>query len=137
MGGSGLQGPPGERSTGRPSPPPTPGGHCDPDRTRTPEKSADDTRGAGLSTAGRHPEGEQGGSGATPPPPPPHRPASRGSPGPHPPRQGGWSPPRPRKEPERDPPPCSSRRLPRGPRRTSEPAPTRLDAAQIAPREGG
>ena len=35
-GGSGLQGPPGERSTGRPSPPP-PGRHFGPDRTRTPE----------------------------------------------------------------------------------------------------
>ena len=69
--------------------------------------------------------------------PPPHRPASRGSPDPHPPRQGGWSPPRPRDEPERDPPPRPSRRLPQGPRRTSEPAPTRQDAAQIAPREGG
>ena len=73
--------------------PPIPGRHCDPDRTRTPEGSAPTTRGGpGLSTAGRHPEGEQGGRGATPPPPP-HRPASRGGPGPQPPRQGGWSPP--------------------------------------------
>ena len=71
------------------------------------------------------------------PPQPPHRPASRRGPGLHPPREGGWSPPRPREEPERDPPPRPSCRLPRGPRRTSEPAPTRQDAAQIAPREGG
>ena len=93
-GGSRLQGPPGKRSTGRPSPPPTPGRHCDPDRTRTPEGSAPMTRGGpGLSTAGRHPEGEQGGRGATPPPPP-HWPASRRGPAP-PPRQGGWSPPPP------------------------------------------
>ena len=64
-----------------------------------------------------------------PPPPPPPAPDSRG--------RGSWSPPRPREEPERDPPPRPSRRLPQGPRRTSEPAPTRQDAAQIAPREGG
>ena len=83
--------------------------------------------GPGLSTAGRHPEGEQGGRG-TPPPPPPHRPASRRGSGLH---------PRPREEPERDPPPRPSRRLPQGPRRTSKPAPTRQDAALIAPREGG
>ena len=136
-GGSGLQGPPGERSTGRPSPPPTPGRHFGPDRTRTPEGSAPAAgRGPGLSTAGRRPEGEQGGRGATaPPPPPPYRSAGRGGPGPHPPRQGGRSPPRPREEPERDPPPRPSRRLPWGPRRTSEPAHTRQDAAQIVPRE--
>ena len=42
-------------------------------------------------------------------------------------------PPCPREEPERDPRPRPSRRLPQGPRRTSEPAPTRQDAAQIAP----
>ena len=82
--------PPGERSTGRPSPPPIPGRHFSPNRTRTPEGNAPATRrGPGWSTAGRRPEGEQGGRGATPP----HRPASRGGPGPHPPTQGGWSPP--------------------------------------------
>ena len=36
-------------------------------------------------------------------------------------------PPRPREEPERDPPPRPSRRLPWGPRRTSKAAPTRQD----------
>ena len=73
-----------------------------------------------------------------PPPHPPHRPASRGGPGPHPPRQGGWSsPPCPRVGPERNLPPRPSRQLPEGPRRTSEPAPTRQDAAKIAPSEGG
>ena len=67
------------------TPPPTPGRHFGPDRTRTPEGSAPATRrGPGLRTAGRRPEGEQGGRGATAPPPPPHRPASRGGPGPHP-----------------------------------------------------
>ena len=34
-------------------------------------------------------------------------------------------------------PPAQAGRLPQGPRRTSKPAPTRQDAAQIAPREGG
>ena len=93
-GGSGLQGPPGERSTGRPSPPPTPGRHFDPDRTRTMEGSAPTTRGGpGLSTAGRRPEGEQGGRGATPPPPPPHRPAPRGAPAPVPRGRGDGPPP--------------------------------------------
>ena len=77
-------------------PPNTPGRHRDPGRTRTPEGSAPTTRGGpGLSTAGRHPEGEQGGRGATPSPHPPHRPTSRGGPGPHPPRQGGCPPPPP------------------------------------------
>ena len=128
-----------ERSTGRPSPLPTLGRHRDPNRTRTPEESAPTTPGGpGWSTAGRHPEGGQGGRGATPPPHPPRRPASRRGPGPHPPGQGlVGPPPRPREEPERDPPPRPSRRLPQGTRRTSEPAPMRQDAAQIAPREGG
>ena len=94
-GGSGLQGPPGERSTGRPSPPPTPGRHCDPDRTRTPEGSAPTIRGgAGLSIAGRHPEGEQGGRGATPPPTPPPARKPQG-PRPPPPEAGGMVPPPP------------------------------------------
>ena len=41
---AGQLGPPGERSTGRPSPPPTPGRHFSPDRTRAPEGSAPATR---------------------------------------------------------------------------------------------
>ena len=87
-------GPPGERSTGRPSPPPTPGRPFSPDRGRAPEGTAPATRREPeRSTAGRRPEREQGGRGATPPPPPPHQPASGGGPGPHPPRQGGWTPP--------------------------------------------
>ena len=100
---------------------------------------ANGKRGARMGyQAGCHPEGEQGGRGATPRPHPPRRPASRGGPGPQAPRQGGWSPPpRPGEELERDRPPRPSRRLPQEPRRTSEPAPTRQDAAQIAPSEGG
>ena len=73
-------------------------------------------------------------------PPPPAPPPARRPRGPRPPPPGAGGvgpPPRPREEPERDPPPHPSRRLPQGPRRTSEPAPTRQDAAQIAPREGG
>ena len=37
---AGQPGPPGERSTGRPSPPPAPGRHFSPDRTRAPEGRA-------------------------------------------------------------------------------------------------
>ena len=71
-GGFRSAGAPEERSTGRPSPPPTPGRHRDPDRTRTPEGSAPETRGGpGWSIAGRHPEGGQGGAARPPPHPPP------------------------------------------------------------------
>ena len=118
---AGQLGPPGERSTGRPSPPPTPGRHFSPDRTRAPEGSAPATRREPeRGTACRRPEREQGGRGATPPP-----------------RQGGMGPPHPRGEPECDPPPRSSRRLKWGPRRTSGPTPAHRDAAQIVPREAG
>ena len=128
---------PGGAVRGPPLTPPTPGQHFGPDRMHTPEGSAPATRrGPGLSTAGRRPEGEQGGRGATPPPPPAPPPA-RGplGPRPPPPEAGGMVPPRPREEPERNPPPRPSRRPPWGPRRTSEPAPTRQDAEQIVPRE--
>ena len=118
---AGQLGPPGGRSTGRPSPPPTPGRHFSPDRTRAPEGSAPTTRRElERGTAGRRPEREQGGRGATPPP-----------------EAGGMGPPHPRGEPECDPPPRSSRRLTWGPRRTSEPTPAHRDAAQIVPREAG
>ena len=80
--------------------PPHPGRHFGPDRTRTPEGSALATRrGPGLSTAGRRPEGEQGGRGATPPPPPPHTPAGRGGPGPPPPERGAGARPAPPPQP--------------------------------------
>ena len=99
---------------------------------------ADDTRGARMGKRGPPPRGGAGRPRRDPPPHPPHRPASRGGPGPHP-RGGGDGPPslRPREELERGPPPRPSRRLPQEPRGTSEPAPTRQDAAQIAPSEGG
>ena len=131
-------GPAGGRSTGRPSPPPTPGRHLSPDRKRAPEGSAPATRrGPGRSTTGRRLEREQGGRGATPPPPrPPTGPPAAGAPAPTPRgRRGG--PPRPRGEPECDPPPRPSRRLQWGPRRASGPTPAHRDAAQIVPREAG
>ena len=87
-----------------------------------------------MGNRGPPPRGGAGRPRRDHPPQPPHR----GGPGLQSPRQGGWSPlPRPREEPERSPPSPPSRRLPQEPRGTSEPAPTRQDAAQIAPSEGG
>ena len=121
---------------GPPLTPPQPGAALRPrPHAHAGRERADDTKGARIEYRRPPPRRGAGRPRHHPPPPPPHRPASRGGPGPHPPRQGGWSPPRPREEPERDPPPRPSRRLRRGPRRISEPAPTRQDAAQIAPRE--
>ena len=91
MGGSGLQGPPGERSAGRPSPPPTPGrlrphahagGEC-----------ADDTRGARMGYRGTPP-----GGGARRPrrdPPPSNPPSRPRGPRPPSPEAGGMVPPPP------------------------------------------
>ena len=118
---AGQLGPPGERSTGRHSPPPTPGRHYSPDRTRAPEGSAPATRREPeRGTAGRRPERERGGRSAKPPP-----------------EARGMGPPNPRGEPECDPPPRSSRRPTWGPRRTSGPTPAHRDAAQIVPGEAG
>ena len=139
-GGYRSAGAPGGAVHGPPLTPPHPGAAPRPrPHAHAGGECADDARGARMEY--RRPPPSRGGreAAARPPPPhPPRRPASRGGPGPDPPGQGGLvPPPRPRKEPERDPPPRPSRRLPQGPRRTSEPAPTRQDAAQIAPREGG
>ena len=72
------------------------------------------------------------------PPHPPTGPQAAGAPAPTPRGRGDGPPsPRRREEPERGPPPRPSRRLPQEPRRTSEPAPTRQDAARMAPCEGG
>ena len=131
-------GPPGGRSTGRPSPPPPRGGTSAPARTRAPEVSAPATRREpGRSTTGRRLGREQGGRGATPPPPAPPPARQPGGPRPPPPEAEGIDPPRPRGEPECDPPPRPSRRLQWGPRRTSGPTPAHRDAAQIVPREAG
>ena len=72
-----------------------------------------------------------------PPPTPPTGPQAAGALAPDPRGREDGPPPRPIEELEHDPPPRPSRRLPQGPRRTRKPAPTRQDAAQIAPREGG
>ena len=92
-----------------------------------------------MGNRGLPPRGGAGRPRRDPPPPrPPHLPASCRGPGPHPPRQGGWSllPP-PERGARAQPAPRPSRRLPQDPRGTSEPAPTRQDAAQNAPSEGG
>ena len=77
---------------------------------------------------------------AAQPPPltPPTGPQAAGAPAATPGVRGDGPPsPSPREELERDPAPRPSRRLPQEARDTSEPAPTRQDAAQIAPSEGG
>ena len=136
--GSGLQGPPGERPAGRPSTPPPRGGSATPTaRARR--------RGVRRQHKGGHDGVPRAATGrgsreaaARPPPQPPTGPQAAGAPAPTPRGRGDGPPsPRPREEPERGPPPRPSRRLPQEPRRTSEPAPTRQDAAQIAPSEGG
>ena len=138
-GGFRSAGAPGGAVHGPPRTPPHPGAAPRPrSHAHAGRECADDTKGARTEYRRPPPRRGAGRPRRDPlPPHPPHRPASRGGPSPRPPRQGGWSPPRPREEPERDPPPRPSRRLPQGPRRTSKPAPTRQDAAQIAPREGG
>ena len=132
-------GPPGGRSTGRPSPPPPRGGISAP-TARARRKGAHRRHGEsqeGVPQAAAWNKSREAAARHPPPPPPPHRPASHGGPGPHPPRQKGRTPPRPRGEPECDPPPRPSSRLKWGPRRTSGPTPAHRDAAQIVPREAG
>ena len=83
-------GPPGGRSTGRPSPPPPRGGTSAPTasarrkgaRRRHGESQEGVAWNESREAAARHP----------PPTPTPHRPASRGGPGPHPPRLKGRTP---------------------------------------------
>ena len=71
-------------------------------------------------------------------PNPPTGPQATGAPAPTPRGRGDGPPsPRPREEPEHGPPPRPRHWLPQELQGTSEPAPTRQDAAQIAPREGG
>ena len=118
---AGQLGPPGERSTGRPSPPPHPGAALQPRlHARAGRERASDTERARKGYR-RPPPGTRAGR-------PPRD---------TPPEAGGMGPPHPRGEPECDPPPRSSRRLTRGPRRTSGPTPAHRDAAQIVPREAG
>ena len=118
---------------GRPPSPPSPGRPRDPDGTRTPEGSAPTARGGPPRGGAARPWRD------TPPlPTPPNGPHAAGAPAPTPRGRGDGPPsPCPREEPECGPPPRRSRRLPQEPRRTSEPAPTRQDAAQMAPSGGG
>ena len=92
-GGSGLQRPPGERYTGRPSPPSHPGAALRPrPQPHAGRECTDDTRGARIEYRRPPPRRGAGRPRRDPPPLPPHLPASRRGPGPHPPRQGGWAP---------------------------------------------
>ena len=117
---AGQLGPPGERSTGRPSPPPPRGGI-----------SAPTARARRKGARQRHGESRKGVPQAA------AWNESREAAARHPPEAGGMGPPHPRGEPECDPPPRSSRRLTWGPRRTSGPTPAHRDAAQVVPREAG
>ena len=98
---------------------------------------ADDKRGARVGNRGPPPRGGAGRPRRDPPPHPPTSPQAAGAPAPTL-RGRGDGPPssRPTEEPQHGPPPRPSCRLPQEPRGASEPAPTRQDAAQIAPREG-
>ena len=138
-GGFRSEGAPGGAVHGPPLIPPPPGAAQGPrPNAHAGGECADDKRGARVGNRGPPPRGGAGRPWRDPAPHPPHGPASRGGAGPHPPRQGGWSPPpRSREEPEHGPLPRPSRRLPQEPRGTSEPAPTRQDAAQIAPEKAG
>ena len=118
---AGQLGPPGERSTRGPSPPPHPGAALQPrPHARAGRERASDTERARKGYR-RPPPGTRAGR--------PRRDT--------PPEAGGMPPPHPRGKPECDPPPRSSRRLTWGPRRTSGPTPAHRDAAQIVPREAG
>ena len=131
-------GPPGGRSTGRPSPPPPRGGTSAP-TARARRKGARRRHGEsqkGVPQAAARNENREAAARHPPPPAPPPARQPRG-PRPPPPEAGGMDPPRPRREPECDTPPRPSRRLNWGPRRTSGPTPAHRDAAQIERREAG
>ena len=127
---------PGAAVRGPPLTPPHPGAALRPRlHAHAGRERAGDTKGARIEY--RRPPPRRGAGRPRRDTPPPAPPPARGplGPRPPPPEAGGMVPPRPREEPERDLPPRPSRRPPWGPRRTSEPAPTRQDAAQIVPRE--
>ena len=137
-GGFRSAGAPGGAVHGPPLTPPRPGAAPGPrPHAHAGSECADDTRGARIEYRRPPPRRGAGRPRRDPPPQPPPGPQAAGAPAPDPRGRGDGPPPRPREEPERDPPPHPSRRLPQGSRRTSKPAPTRQDAAQIAPREGG
>ena len=131
-------GPPGRRSTGRPSPPPPRGGTSAPTASAR-RKGAHRRHGEsqeGVPQAAAWNESREAAARHPPPPRPPTGPPAAGAPAPTP-RGRRDGPPRPRGEPECDPPPRPSRRLQWGPRRASGPTPAHRDAAQIVPREAG
>ena len=139
-GGFRFAGAPGGVIHGPPLIPPHPGAAPRPrPHAHAEGECADDTRAARM---GNHGPPRRGGAGRPqrnpPPPPPPPARRPRG-PQPPPPEAGRMVPPPPTPERSRSAarPPRPSRRLPKEPRRTGEPAPTRQDAAQNAPSEGG
>ena len=139
-GGFRSAGAPGGAVHGLPLTPPQPGAAPRPrQHAHAGRECADDTRGARIGY--RRPPPRRGARRPRRDPPPPAPPPARKPRGPRPPPPeagGGWSPPpAPERSRSATHPPPPSRRLPQGPRRTSVPAPTRQDAAQIAPREGG
>ena len=119
------------------TPPPHPGAALRPrPHAHARRERAGDTKGARIEY--RRPPPRRGAGRPRRDTPPPAPPMARKPRGPRPPRprgRGDGPPPCPREEPERDPPPGPSCRLPWGPRTTSEPAPTHQDAAQIVLRE--
>ena len=132
-------GPPGGRSTGRPSPPPPRGGTSAP-TARARRKGARRRHGEsqeGVPQAAAWNESREAAARHPPPPPAPPPACQPRGPRPPPPEAEGMDPPRLRGEPECDPPPRPSRRLKWGPRRTSGPTPAHRDAAQIVLREAG
>ena len=139
-GGFRSAGAPGGAVQGPPlTPPPHPGAALQPrPHAHAGRERAGDTERARMEYR-RPPPGRRAGRPRhdTPPPPAPSPARQPRGPRPPPPKAGGMVPPRPRGEPECDPPPRPSRRLPWGPRRTSEPTPAHQDAAQIVPRETG
>ena len=139
-GGFRSEGAPGGAVHGPPLiPPPPRGGPATPTERARRGGVRRPQEGARVGNRGLPPRGGAGRPRRDPPPPPAPPPARKpqGA-GPHPRGRGDGFPSLcPREEPEHGPPPRPSRRLPQEPRGTSEPAPTRQDAAYIAPRKGG
>ena len=139
-GGLRSEGAPGGAVHGPPLIPPPPGAAAQPQpNAHAGEECADDKRGARVGNRGPPPSGGGGRPRSEPPPPNPLPARKPRGPRPPAPEAGGMVPPPPRlrERPEHGPSTRPSRRLPQEPRGTSEPAPTRQDAAQIAPSEGG
>ena len=139
-GGFRSAGAPGGAVHGPPLTPPQPGAAPQPrPHAHAGRECADDTRGARIEYR-RPPPRRGAGTPRRDPPPPPPAPTglqAAGALAPTPRGRGDAPPPARERSRSVTRPPRPSRRLPQGPRRTSEPSPTRQDAAQIAPSEGG